>query len=81
MKRLNKPTNYRPDNLLNFQKKTEIPIKILPESKLSKCLEGKHRFLWLSVPNLRKTVFSINPMIHFHLKPDKTIRTVKGEET
>ena len=81
MKRLNKPTNYRADNLLNFQKKTEISIKLLLESKLSKCLEGKQQFLWLSVPNFKKTVFSINQLFQVHLKPYKTIKTVKGEET
>jgi len=35
MKSLDKPTKHGGDNLLNFQKKPDIPLKILPQGKLS----------------------------------------------
>jgi hypothetical protein len=76
MKRLNKSTKYLGDNLLNFQKKTEIPIKLLLKSKLSKCLKSRQAFLCLSVPEIEKDVFFKNYLFHVHLRPSKTIKTV-----
>jgi hypothetical protein len=72
MKRLDKPTKHCGDNLLNFQKKPEIPLKTLSEGKLSECLKSKITFLWLPVSGAEKTNFSTNQIFHIHLKPKRT---------
>jgi hypothetical protein len=77
MKRLDKPTKHKRDNLLNFKKKTAVPLKILPKGKLSKSLTNKISFLWLLVSWLNLMESHI---FHVHLKPTHKI-TVEGEVT
>jgi hypothetical protein len=79
MKRLDKPTKHGDDNLLNFQKKSDIPVKTLLQSKLSGCLESKTNFLCLPVSISQKSVFLVNQIFHIHLKPSVTRKTVEGE--
>jgi hypothetical protein len=81
MKRLDKPTKHSGDNLLNFQKKPDNPLKILPQGKLSEYLKNKTAFLWLHVSTSGKTSFSENQIFHIHLKPKQNKITVDGEET
>ena len=81
MKRLDKPTKHGGDDLLNFQKKPDIPLKILPQGKLYECLKSKTAFLWLPVSTTEKTGFSENQIFHIHLKPKETEKVVKGEDT
>jgi hypothetical protein len=81
MKRLDKPTKHDGDNLLNFQKKPDIPLKKLTQSKLSEYLKSKTTFLWLPVSASEKKNFSENEIFHIHLKPRQNEITVKGEIT
>jgi hypothetical protein len=81
MKRLDKPTKHGGDRLLNFQKKTDIPLKKLVQSKLSECLKSKTTFLCLPVAGSEKKVFTENKIFHIHLKPKQNKITVKGEDT
>ena len=81
MKRLDKPTKHGGDNLLNFQKKSDIPLKKLIQSKLSGYLKSKITFQWLPVSKSQKTVFSENQILRIHLKPKYSKKTVNGEET
>ena len=80
MKRLDKPTKHVGDNLLNIQKKPEIPLKTFFQGKLSECLNGKTSFLWLPVSEAEKTIFSEKQIFHIHLKP-KNKKAVKGENS
>jgi len=77
MKRLDKPTKHKRDNLLNIKKKTANSLKILPKGKLSKSLTNKASFLWLLV-----SWFTLmeSHIFHIHLKPTYKI-TVKSEVT
>jgi hypothetical protein len=81
MKRLDKPTKHGCDNLLNFQKKPDISLKMFGQSKLSECLKSKTTFLWLPVSGTEKTLFSGNQIFHVHLKPNQNQKAVQGEET
>ena len=81
MKRLDKPTKHGGDDLLNFQKKPDIPLKKLMHSKLYECLKSKSTFLWLHVSSFGKKGFSENQIFHVHLKPKQSEIAVKGEET
>ena len=62
MKRLDKPTKHKRDNLLNFKKKTAVSLKLLSKGKLSEYLKGTkslfygHLFLGLN-PNYWKAIF------------------------
>jgi hypothetical protein len=78
MKRLDKPTKYRADNLLNIQKKTQLSLKPLLESKLSKNSLNKTAFSCLTVSTPLISAFGKNYMFHIHSKPLQT-KTVKGE--
>jgi len=78
MKRLDKPTNYRVDNLLNIQKKTQLSLKPLLESKLSKNSLNKTAFSCLTVSTSLISAIGKNYMFHIHSKPLQT-KTVKGE--
>ena len=80
MKRLDKPTKRAGDNLLNFHKKPDIPLKMFPIGKLSEYLKSKTTFLWLPVFESEKTGFSKNQIFHVHLKP-KQIEMAEGEDT
>jgi hypothetical protein len=81
MKRLDKPTKHGSDNLLNFQKKPGIPLKMLQQSKLAECLKSKTSFLWLPVSATEKKNFWANQIFHVHLKPKQNKITVDGEDT
>jgi hypothetical protein len=81
MKRLDKPTNIWADNLLNFQKETENSIKVLQQGKLSECLRGKTELFCLPVSLMAKVNLLGYQIFHVHLKPHKTVKTVKGETT
>jgi len=78
MKRLDKPTNYRVDNLLNIQKKTQLSLKPLLESKLSKNSLNKTAFSCLTVSTSLISAIGKNYMFLIHSKPLQT-KTVKGE--
>jgi hypothetical protein len=78
MKRLDKPNKYRADNLLNFQKKTQLPLKPLLESKLSKNSLSKTEFSCLTVSTQLISVFGKIYIFHIHSKPLLT-KTVEGE--
>ncbi len=80
MKRLDKPTKHDGDNLLNFQKKPDIPLKMLLQGKLAECLKSKITFLWLPVSATKKTSFWANQIFHIHLKPKQNKITVDGED-
>jgi hypothetical protein len=72
MKRLDKPTTtVSSDNLLNFKKKTAVPLKVLPKGNLPKSLTSKTAFLWLCVSGLNQTNSSKNQAFHIHLKPEQ----------
>jgi hypothetical protein len=77
MKRLDKPTKHKRDNLLKFKKKTAVSLKVLLKGKLSKSLTSKTSFLWLLVSWLN---LMENHIFRIHLKPTYKI-TVKGEVT
>jgi hypothetical protein len=79
MKRLDKPTNHRRNNLLNIQKKGEISFKKQHASTLSANLESKNHFSCLPVSDIRKTLFQTNQIFHIHLKPSLIEKTVEGE--
>jgi hypothetical protein len=79
MKRLDKPTNHRRDNLLNIQNTSEISFKQQHASTLSANLESKNHFSCLPVFETRKTLFQTNQIFHIHLKPSLTEKTVEGE--
>jgi hypothetical protein len=78
MKRLDKPTNIGVDNLLIFQKNAEVPLKILPEGKLSKYSLTKTAFSCLTVSTPLISLFGVNYISNIHSKPTQT--TVKGEK-
>jgi hypothetical protein len=67
--------------LLNFKKKAHVSLKILPEGKLSKCLNSKSMFLWLCVSGLNQPNLLESQAFHVHLKPEKNEITVEGEVT
>ena len=77
MKRLDKPTKHKRDDLLNFKKKTAISLKTLLKDKLPKNLIGKTSFLWLIVSLLNLMEHRV---FYDHLKPAQKI-TVKGGVT
>jgi hypothetical protein len=79
MKRLVKPTKYGADNLLNFQKKTQLPLKPLLESKLSKNSLSKTVFSCLTVSTPLILLFGKNYMFHIHSKPSQA-EEVEGEK-
>jgi hypothetical protein len=79
MKRLNKPTKYRRDNLLNFQKISIISLKHIWASNLSEYLKSKTMFSWLHVFTNKTTCFWENQISHTHLKPKEMKRAVEGE--
>jgi hypothetical protein len=64
--------------LLNFKKKANVSLKILPEGKLSKCLNSKITFLWLPVCGLNQHNLFKN---HVHLKPKENEIVIEGEVT
>ncbi len=69
------------DNLLNFQKKLDMSLKMLSRSKLSECLKSKITFLWLPVSRTKKSGFWANQIFHIHLKPKQNKIKVEGEIT
>jgi len=79
MKRLDKPTNHRRDNLLNIQKTGEISFKKQHAGTLSASLDSKNHFCCLPVFEAGKTLFQTNQIFHNHLKPSLTEKTVEGE--
>ncbi len=79
MKSLDKPTKHGDDNLLNFQKNTDISLKALSWGRISGCLESKTNFLCLPVSTRKKNVFLENQIFRIHLKPSVTRKTVEGE--
>ena len=80
MKRLDKPTKHKRDNLLNFKKKTAVPLNLLSNGKLSECLKGKNVFFWSHVSGFNQSKLWKNQAFHVHLKPAQKI-TVEGEVT
>ena len=79
MKRLDKSTKHRRDNLLNIQKTGEISFKKQHASTLSANLESKNHFSCLPVFETRKTLFQTNQIFHIPLKPSLTEKTGEGE--
>jgi hypothetical protein len=67
--------------LLNFKKKARVSLKILPETKLSKCLNSKITFLWLPVSGLKQPNLLERQEFHIHLKPKQNEIAVEGEVT
>jgi hypothetical protein len=67
--------------LLNFKKKANVSLKILPEGKLSKCLNSKITFLWLPVCGLNQPNLLESQAFHIHLKPKENEIAVEGEVT
>ena len=80
MKRLDKPTKHKRDNLLNFKKKTAVSLKLLSNGKLSEYLKGKNVFFMVTCFWVSPTRIIGKPSFHVHLKPAQKI-TVKGEVT
>jgi hypothetical protein len=69
MKRLDKPTKCEADNLLNFQKKTQLSLKPLLEGKFSKNSLSKTVFSCLTVSTPLLSIFGKNYIFHIHSKP------------
>jgi len=80
MKKLDKPTKHKRDNLLNFEKKTAVSFNLLSNGKLSEYLNCKNVFFWLHVSGFNQPKLLESQAFHVHLKPAQKI-TVKGEGT
>jgi len=80
MKRSDKPTKHKRDNLLNFKKKTAVSLNLLSNGKLSECLKGKNVFFWSHVSGFNQPKLLESQVFHVHLKTAQKI-TVEGEVT
>jgi hypothetical protein len=80
MKRLDKPTKHKRDNLLNFKKKTDVSLNLLSNGKLSEYLNGKNVFFWSHVSGFNQPKLLESQAFHVHLKLAQKI-TVEGEVT